>query len=85
MLVGQVFSPSDEVSMVKPCLSAFSPVSIQRLVSIFNFATFETHTKSTEFEFIYAGSQKMEKDMLAYKWKNQLILYKKVESVPQVV
>ena len=70
---------------MKPCLSAFSPVSIQRLVSIFNFATFVTHTKSTEFEFIYAGSQKMEKDMLAYKWKNQLILYKKVESVPQVV
>ena len=84
MLVGQVFSPLDEVSN-EACLSAFSPVSTQQLVSIFNFATFVTHTKSTEFEFIYAGSQKMEKDMWANKWRNQLILYIKVECVSQVV
>ena len=81
MLVGQVFSPSDEVSSEALSFCLFTG---QHSTIGFDIQ-FETHTKSTEFEFIYAGSQKMEKDMLAHKWENQLILYKKVECVSQVV
>ena len=55
------------------------------LVSIFNFTTFVAHSKSTELEFIYAGSQENGKDMLVNKWKNQLIFYKIVECEPEVV
>ena len=70
---------------IKLRFSAISPVGIQRLVSIFNFTTFVAHSKSTELEFIYAGSQENGKDMLVNKWKNQLIFYKIVECEPEVV